>query len=137
MTVGFFTIILLILIFLLMLASFWKTLEKAGKPGWITLVPFYNLWTLSEIGSLPGWWGLFIIFSYDWLDSKETLYVRIFSFFCFIFYVQIIQGVSRNFKKKSIFSIVLALLPFIGYPILGFGQSKYKVASRDKSKKNR
>src|SRR5665213_2397896 len=120
------TSILIILIFVLLIVAFWKVLVKAGKPGWISIIPFYNLWTLSEIGSRPGWWGLFIFFSYDWLDSKNAVIFRLFSFICFVVYVQIAQGVARNFKKSTVFGVVLAVLPFIGFPILGYGQATYK-----------
>ena len=132
---GLMTFILVILIIGLMIASFWKTLEKAGKPGWITIIPFYNLWTLAEIGSVPGWWGLLILFSYSWLNSKETVIFRFFSLLCFVVYVYIIQNIARNFNKKKIFGVVLAILPFIGYPILGFGQAKYKVVPSNNKKK--
>ena len=27
----------------------WKLLEKAGEPGWKSIIPFYNLYTMSEI----------------------------------------------------------------------------------------
>ena len=30
----------------------WKVFEKAGKPGWIALIPFYNNWTLFEISGV-------------------------------------------------------------------------------------
>ena len=30
----------------------WKMFEKAGKPGWASLIPFYNLYCVYDIG-----WG--------------------------------------------------------------------------------
>lgn len=33
----------------------WKIFVKAGKPGWIALVPFYNVYTLFEITWGNGW----------------------------------------------------------------------------------
>jgi hypothetical protein len=130
----FITSILVILIVISLIVAFWKVLKKAGRSGWIAIVPFYNLWTLSEIGSQPGWWGLLIIFSYGWLDSKEKIIYRLFSLICFVIYVQISQSVARNFKKSSFFGVVLAILPFIGYPILGYGQATYKRISKPTKK---
>lgn len=34
---------------LLSLVSHWRLLEKAGEPGWKTLIPVYNLYTLAKI----------------------------------------------------------------------------------------
>jgi len=130
-----FTLILVILIAILLIIAFWKVLVKAGKPGWISIVPFYNLWVLSEIGSQPAWWGLLVIFGFEWLDSKERIIFRLFSLICFVIYVQINQGVARNFKKSTFFGVALAIFPFIGYPILGYGQTTYKKINSSKNKK--
>ena len=37
-------------------AGFWKTFEKAGKPGWGAIIPIYNLILLLEIAGKPIWW---------------------------------------------------------------------------------
>jgi hypothetical protein len=132
---GFITLILIIAITILLIVAFWKILVKAGRPGWISIIPFYNFWTLSEISSKPAWWGLAILFSVDWLDSKNAVIFRLFSLICFVIYVQISQGLAHNFKKSTIFGVVLAVFPFIGYPILGYGQATYKVVkTKQKSK---
>lgn len=131
----FVTSILLILIAVLLIGAFWKVLVKASKPGWISIIPFYNFWTLSEIGSQPAWWGLLIIFGFLWLDSSEKIILRLFSLICFVIYVQINQGVARNFKKSTFFGVTLAIFPFIGYPILGYGQASYKKNGPKSNKK--
>ena len=33
----------------------WKMFEKAGKPGWASLIPFYNLYCVYDIGWGTGW----------------------------------------------------------------------------------
>ena len=33
----------------------WRVFEKAGRPGWAALVPFYNLVVLLELLDLPLW----------------------------------------------------------------------------------
>ena len=30
----------------------WKVFERAGKPGWAAIVPFYNQWVLFELGDV-------------------------------------------------------------------------------------
>ena len=34
----------------------WKVYSKAGKPGWASLIPIYNIVVLLEIVRKPIWW---------------------------------------------------------------------------------
>lgn len=34
----------------------WKLFEKAGKPGWASIVPIYNLYVMTEIAEVPVWY---------------------------------------------------------------------------------
>ena len=31
------------------IAGMWKVFEKAGKPGWAAIIPFYNMFILNEV----------------------------------------------------------------------------------------
>ena len=33
----------------------WKMFEKADRPGWASLIPFYNLYCVYDIGWGTGW----------------------------------------------------------------------------------
>jgi hypothetical protein len=93
----------------IMIIAQWKIYEKSGKPGWAVLIPIYNIIILLEIIGKPIWW--------------------IFLFLIPI--VNIIIGIwatnllSKSFEKGVGFTIGLIFLPFIFYPILGFGSVKY------------
>ena len=39
----------------------WKIFTKAGKPGWASIVPIYNIIVLLEIVGKP-WWYLLIAY---------------------------------------------------------------------------
>ena len=92
------------------IAGFWKVFEKAGKPGWAAIIPIYNLIVLLEIAGKPIWWiVLFLI-----------------PFVNFIIAILVGIDVAKNFGKGTGFGIGLALLGFIFYPILGFGDAKYQ-----------
>ncbi|MDB5163871.1 MAG: hypothetical protein JWS12_489 [Candidatus Saccharibacteria bacterium] len=112
---GVFLIVWLVVIVVL-LASMWKLFEKAGRPGWNALIPLYNTWVLAEIVGKPGYWGLYpiagIIPLVGWLVAVAgTIYFSI--------------ETAKVFGKEPTFAILLVILPFIGYPILGFGDAKY------------
>ncbi len=92
------------------LAGLWATFAKAGKPGWAAIVPIYNIIVLLEIAKRPLWWiVLFII-----------------PFVNFIAAIIVSLDVAKNFGKSGAFGVGLALLPFIFYPILGFGSDRYQ-----------
>ncbi len=97
-------------IIVLVIAGFWKTFEKAGKPGWGSIVPIYNAVLLLEIAGKPIWW--FILFFIPIVGLIIAILVSI--------------EVAKNFGKGAGFGLGLAFLPFIFYPILGFGSAKYQ-----------
>lgn len=105
---GVFLIIWLAVV-LLIVASLWKVFTKAGKPGWACLVPIYNLIVLLEIAGKPAWWiVLFLI-------PLVNLVVCILT--CI--------SLAQNFGKSTGFAMGLIFLPFIFYPVLGFGDAQY------------
>jgi hypothetical protein len=104
----FFWIIELALI-VLIVAGLWKTFTKAGKPGWAAIVPIYNLIILLEIAEKPLWWIL--LFLIPCVNLVFSIIVHI--------------EVAKKFGKSAGFGVGLALLGFIFFPILGFGEAKY------------
>jgi len=96
-------------IVLLMIASGWKIFSKAGKPGWASIVPFYNTIVLLEIVGEPWWWLLLLLIPY----------------LNFIILILIIHKLSLSFGKGVGFTLGLTLLFFIFLPILAFGDAKY------------
>ncbi|MFH1616553.1 MAG: DUF5684 domain-containing protein [Planctomycetota bacterium] len=96
-------------VLVLMIIALWNLFIKAGRPGWASIIPFYNLYVLLIIAGKPGWWLILM----------------------FIPLVNIVIGVIVNlalaekFGKSPGFAIGLLLLPVIFFPILAFGSAKY------------
>ncbi len=103
----FFIFFLIVLLFTFVIE--WKVFTKAGKPGWASLVPNYNIVVMLEIAGRPTWWVLLF----------------------FIPIANIVVGVllmidfAKSFGKGTGFAVLLILLPFIGMPILAFGSAQY------------
>ena len=97
----------------LVFAGGWQMFEKAGKPGWAFIVPFYNFYCLCEIAGKPGWWVLFILIP------------PVF----FILGIIVWLEVAKNFGKGTGFALGLIFLGFIFIPILGFGDVVYQGAT--------
>lgn len=97
---------------LLTLVSNWKVYSKAGKSGWASLIPFYNLYILLKITGRSSWWILLMFFPL----------VNIFV------WLVISVDLARVFGKKFWFGfLALWLFPFAGLPILAFGKAQYNL----------
>lgn len=104
-----FLLIIVFAIAIVVLIAEWKIYEKAGKPGWAVLIPFYNIIVLLEIVGKPIWWiFLFLIPGVN-----------------IVFGIWTTNLLSKSFGKDEAFTVGLILLGFIFYPILGFGDAKY------------
>ena len=105
----FFVAIIYIAILVLYIASFWKLFEKAGRPGWEAIIPFYNIYMLFKIGGKPGWWLAFILLGPLFL----------------IWWIWGVNMISKSFGKDEGFTVGLLLLGIVFWPILGLGDARY------------
>ncbi len=110
---GTFWTLILLAVFVLVIAGAWKTLTKAGQPGWAIIIPIYNYYILTKVGGLEIMWFIFIFIPI----------LNIVAFF------KINIAIAEKFGQSVGFGIGLALLGFIFYPILGFGSATYKGAA--------
>ncbi len=110
---GTIGVILYIGIVILLIASMWKVFTKAGKPGWAAIIPIYNIIVLLEIVGKPAWWIILLLL------PIVNLVIAII----------VTNLLSKSFGQGVGFTIGLILLPFIFYPLLGFGSAKYKGAA--------
>jgi hypothetical protein len=104
-----FLIIFYIAIIVLLIVAQWKIYEKAGKPGWACIIPFYNTIVMLEIVGKPWWW----------------LLLMFIPFVNIIFIIWMMNLLSKSFGKDEGFTVGLILLSIVFIPILGFGSAKY------------
>src|SRR5258706_10336849 len=98
-----------LVILVLMIASMWKIFTKAGKSGWAAIIPIYNFIVLLEIVGKPIWWILLLIIP----------------LVNFIILIIVTHRLSLSFGQGVGTTVLLIVLPFIGYPMLGFGTATY------------
>ena len=94
---------------LLLIATMWIIFQKADKPGWAALIPFYNTWVLCEVAGKPGWW-MFLF----WIPFVNIIIAFI-----------VLNGLSENFGHGIGFTLGLIFLSFIFFPILAFSDDQY------------
>ena len=99
-------------VLILIIAAIWKVFSKAGQPGWAVLIPFYNIYVMCKVAGRPGWWLLLMLIPFVNIIIAIILNVDI----------------AKNFGKGAGFAVGMLFLPFIFWPILGFGSAQYQGA---------
>ena len=101
--------IIFLLVFFISIYPTWLIYEKAGEPGWAAIIPIYTTLVWLKIIGKPWYWILLLCIPY----------VNI------VFYIWATNLTSKSYGKEEGFTVGLVLLPFVFYPILGYGSSQY------------
>lgn len=107
---GIVGLLISLVLTVLLIAGWWKTLDKAGQPGWTAIIPIVNLYFLLKVAGRPGWW--LILFLIPIVN--------------FIISIIVYNDVSKSFGRGVGTTVGLVFLPFIFFPILGFGSAEYE-----------
>ncbi len=91
------------------IVGMWKMFTKAGKPGWASLIPFYNTYCLFEMGFGNGWMFLLTLIP------------------CvgYIFQIILCFKLAKAFDRGIGTGFGLLFLAPIFYMILGFGDADF------------
>ena len=98
------------IVLVLMVIALWKVFVKAGEPGWACLIPFYGWWVLMKI------------------SCKNTVLWFILMFIPFVNFVAVtvsLIGLAKSFGKGTGTILLMIFLPFIGLPMLAFGDAEW------------
>lgn len=93
----------------LMVVAMVKIFQKAGREWWEAIIPVYNMYVMLKIVGKPGWW--IILYFIPLVNIIVSIIV--------------LHNLSKKFSKGVGFTLGLIFLPFIFYPILGFGDALY------------
>ena len=108
----FVIIYLLFLLIILAVAVFeiiamYKMFKKAGKQGWEAIIPVYNYITFYEISGYPLWYVV-----WEFVPVANI-----------VFRIMAALSLAKKFKKSEGIGVVIALVPIVGYSIIGFGKN--------------
>ncbi|WP_270366462.1 DUF5684 domain-containing protein [Microbacterium algeriense] len=99
--------------YVLVVIGLWKVFTKAGYPGILAIIPIVNVVFLVKIAGMSGWLAL----------------LYLIPIVGFIFGIIVAVKLGERFGKGGLFSFfLLFVFPYIGYLILGFGESRYRRA---------
>lgn len=119
------------------LAGYWQLFVKAGRKGWESLVPGWNLVIFMRIIGRPAWWVLGLLAGpAGWVLAQEVVartghrygYALALPGLLVSGYVhcRVSRDLARSFGRSRRFAWRLILLPFVYLPVLGFGYSEYQ-----------
>lgn len=103
---GLFFWILSMALSILMIVSLWKIFKKAGKPGWASIIPIYNIYIMCEIAEKEWWYVLLSCVPFANIYAMIVLY----------------NGMAKRFGKSGGFVVGMILLPVVFFPMLAFGK---------------
>lgn len=101
--------ILILVIAVIMIIANWKVFTKAGKPGWASIIPLYNMYVMFEIAGMNGWMFLLTFIPIVNIIIQIMLYLNL----------------AKKFGKSTGFAIGLILLNPIFLLMLAFGNAEY------------
>ena len=105
----FGVLIIALPIVILLIAGVWKTLSKAGQPGFTAIIPFVNWFFIAMAAGLPAWWGLLMLIPFFNIFIGIYIYIML----------------AQRFGRGAGTVLGLFFLPFIFWPLLGFGSAKW------------
>lgn len=103
------TTILSLLLAAVGIVAMWRVFEKAGEPGWASLIPFYNTYVLFKITWGNGWKFLLLLIPLANI----------------VFAIMTMVKLARSFGKGGGFAAGLIFLSPIFMLILAFGEAQY------------
>ncbi len=109
-TITTFSYLFGLILYIVFAAGLWKTLAKAGEPGWTAVIPILNWFYMVKISGRPGWWML-------------LFFVPILNI---VIWLMVALDTAYAFGKTTLTGILLFFLPWIMYLVLGFSDSTYR-----------
>ena len=115
---AFFVILLIFCIAaaILTLVRQWKMFKKAGKEGYIALIPVYNVIVEMQLGGMPIYW--FFLNYCAFIPLVGWIAPLVLAFWKNI-------KLAQAFGKGAGTGVLLTFFPFVMYPVLGLGNAKY------------
>lgn len=104
----FYLIMMAVCVFLIV--CMWKIFKKAGKQGWESIVPIYNMIVLIEITGLPLWYIALFFVPFANIYAIFKIYIEL----------------AHKFGKSTGFGVATVFFSPICIPILAFGSAQYQ-----------
>ena len=102
-------LIISIVLCVVLIVAEWRIFTKAGKPGWASIIPFYNTWVMYQI-----------------ICGRGTAMFRLLIPFYNIYWeIKTLIKMAHAYGKSTGFGVGLIFLSPIFLCILAFGSATY------------
>lgn len=115
-----------------------KVHQKANKPGWTAIIPYYAQYVRAEIGgNVTYFWPFFIaslvggacsIAEYsenEMVVLIGSLLSTVAAVVALVYHIKMDRNLAIAFGQNNGFTVGLILLPVVFYPILAWGKTEY------------
>ena len=92
---------------ILAIVSLWIIFKKAGKPGWASIVPIYNIIVFIQVAGLPLWYLVLLIIPFANIYAIFKIYIEL----------------AHKFGKSTGFGVLSVFFSEICLPILAFDKN--------------
>lgn len=104
---------------ILVFVGLWGIFTKAGYKGYVSLIPFYNMWIATKIINKKYWWFVYCLIPFLNIFTIILIFVEF----------------AKCFKRYSLgYQILVALFPFVMLPILGWSKKEIYTNPKDAPK---
>lgn len=101
------SIVIGLIVGILVIVSLWMIFKKAGKPGWASIVPIYNIIVFIQIVGLPLWYLVLLIIPFANIYAIFKIYIEL----------------AHKFGKSTGFGVLTVFFSEICLPILAFDKN--------------
>ena len=96
-----------IVVGVLLIVSLWMIFKKAGKPGWASIVPIYNIIVFIQVAGLPLWYIILLLIPFANIYAIFKIYIEL----------------AHKFGKSTGFGVLMVFFSEICLPILAFDKN--------------
>ena len=116
--------IVMLVFAVLAIIGLWKTLNKAGLPGWAAIIPFYNQYNIVKLSNRPPYffWIMLGCSLLAWIPFIGWLLM----IGIFVLWIFMALDIAANFGQGTGFAILLIIFPSIMFLFLGFGSYEFR-----------
>ena len=108
-----FIIVFSLIVCVLSIIAMWRIFTKAGKPGWASIIPVYNMVVLFQIVGMNPW--LLLLYIVPFVNYIASI----------VLMIMLCIKLAKAFGKSSGFAVGLIFLNTIFMLILGLGNAEY------------
>jgi hypothetical protein len=116
-----------------MTAGMWELFEKADRPGWVAAIPFVNAWIMIQMTNNEWWLFLLLLLSPVTAAAMQATGAGWLWYLLVVVvppnvaaYAKLLVDLAASFGRGVGSGLGLVVLPFVFFPLLGYGDTQYQ-----------